>query len=123
MGLFILLTGLLAQAADLLLFLVRCMAFVNSPYAATRALTRPGAPPGEEVVLARRVPQRYVVRFQLTGAELFEGRVIATYRAPGVRLFETDELNVIWAELVGELGTSPYRLGLEILAIDHLLET
>jgi hypothetical protein len=62
--------------------------------------------------------RRYMVRYQLTGAELREGRVVASYVAPCVRLFDTDELNVIWAELVDELGTSPYRLGLEILAID-----
>lgn len=63
-------------------------------------------------------PRRYVVRYQLTGAELREGQVVASYVAPYVRLFDTDELNVIWAELMAELGTSPYRLGLEILAID-----
>lgn len=63
-------------------------------------------------------PRCYVVRYQLTGAELHEGRVVASYVAPCVRLFDTDELNVIWADLVDELGTSPYRLGLEILSID-----
>ena len=63
-------------------------------------------------------PRVYRVRYQLTGAELRDGQVVASYVAPGVRLFETNELNVIWAELVDELGTSPYRLGLEILAIE-----
>ncbi|MFC6225019.1 hypothetical protein ACFP2F_17355 [Hymenobacter artigasi] len=63
-------------------------------------------------------PRRYVVSYQLIGAELFEGQVVASYVAPCVRLFETDEFNVIWAELVDEFGTSPYRLGLEILAIE-----
>jgi hypothetical protein len=66
-------------------------------------------------------PRCYVVRYQLTGAELHEGRVVASYVAPCVRLFDTDELNVIWADLVDELGTSPYRLGLEILSIDTCL--
>ena len=61
---------------------------------------------------------RYVVRYKLTGAELREGRVVASYVAPCVRLFDTDELNVIWTELLDELGTSPYRLGLEIQAIE-----
>jgi hypothetical protein len=60
----------------------------------------------------------YRVNYQLTVAKLRDGRVVASYVVPCVRLFETDELNVIWAELVDELGTSPYRLGLEILAID-----
>jgi hypothetical protein len=73
---------------------------------------------GWEAGSARAWPRRYVVRYQLTGAELREGRVVASYVAPCVRLFDTDELNVIWAELVDELGNSPYRLGLEILAID-----
>lgn len=63
-------------------------------------------------------PRVYVVSYQLTVAELRYGCVIASYVVPGVRLFETDELNVIWAELVDELGTSPNRLGLEILAVN-----
>lgn len=71
-----------------------------------------------EAELAVVRPRCYMVRYQLTGAELHEGQVVASYVAPCVRLFDTDELNVIWADLVDELGTSPYRLGLEILSID-----
>ncbi|MBG8554108.1 hypothetical protein I5L79_11160 [Hymenobacter sp. BT594] len=56
--------------------------------------------------------------YQLTEAELREGRVVACSVVPCVRLFDTDELTVIWAELVEEHGPWPYRLGLEILAID-----
>ncbi|MCR5889992.1 hypothetical protein LRS06_19895 [Hymenobacter sp. J193] len=58
------------------------------------------------------------MNYQLTEAELHEGRVVACSVVPCVRLFDTDELTVIWAELVEEHGPSPYRLGLQILAID-----
>jgi len=60
----------------------------------------------------------YRTKRQLPEAALREGRMVASYVAPCVRRFDTDERKVIWAELVDELGTCPYRLGLEILAID-----
>lgn len=108
----------LAHVEDSLCCLAQRVLGSDQQRLAQQTLSPVGGASGGGVGSAVTGSQRYVVRYQLTGAELREGRVVASYVAPCVRLFDTEELNVIWAELVDELGTSPYRLGLEILAID-----
>ena len=67
-------------------------------------------------VLVRR-PQGYLVSYQLKLAELCCGQVAHTYFAPCTRRFDTDELNVILADIYTEVGPAPTLLSIEILTI------
>jgi hypothetical protein len=109
---------LLAHLEDRFCYLVEDLLGFEPRREAPPQLIAAGLAKGWQAAPAGATSPRYVVRYQLTGAELREGRVVSSYVAPCVRLFDTDELNVIWAEMLDELGTSPYRLGLEIQAIE-----
>ncbi|MGI4737383.1 MAG: hypothetical protein ACRYG7_19630 [Janthinobacterium lividum] len=62
-------------------------------------------------------PRSYLVSYRLKLAKLRYGRIASVYFAAAVRRFETDELNVILAELYAEVGPSPCLLGLEISSV------
>lgn len=109
---------LLIQLEDRTWRFIQRAFYANPFFSAKPALASARAPSGDFAKPAGAGPRVYVVNFQLTLAELRHGHIAATYVAPGTRLFETDELNVIWAELVDEFATSPYRLGLEIVGVD-----
>ena len=109
---------LLASVEDSLYWLVEHVVCRDEQRAAPPTIPAPRVASGWAARSTVAEPRVYLVHYQLTEAELREGRVVASYVAPCVRLFDTEELNVIWVDLVDELGPSPYRLGLEILAVE-----
>ncbi|MDF7815120.1 hypothetical protein [Hymenobacter sp. YC55] len=114
-------TCLLAYLEDGLCCLAERVFGKDQPRTVAPTISAPGGASNWEASSTLAEPRVYRVRYQLTEAVLREGRVVASYVVPCVRLFDTEELTVIWAELVDELGPSPYRLGLEILAVDAYL--
>lgn len=62
----------------------------------------------------------YRISYQLKLATLCYGKVTGCFFVPASRRFDTDELNVILAELSAEVGPAPHLLGLEIFSITRL---
>jgi hypothetical protein len=61
----------------------------------------------------------FYVSYRLKLAELYCGRVAATFSACCTRRFATDELNVILADIYAEVGPAANLLGIEIIAINR----
>ena len=68
-------------------------------------------------------PRRFLACYRLRRAELRDGRVVGRFSAVAGRCFATDELNVILADIYGEVGPASDLLGIEILSVRRLSRT